>query len=160
MNSSFSTQPKLAGEKPWLSEQCGCWTRACCSLEAIKSSAVFLFPNIVTTCSGLFPPPPHGHCGFFGQMKAASKGKTSGSGLKTDASDRRLFQRQLGDRTRLFEEEKEMEGVVANQVKQIGFIVSLPHRSHTLIVLLTDNVSHRYRTKHASTLCLCFVIDY
>lgn len=85
---------------------------------------MFLFPNIITTCLGLFPQPPHGYCGFFAQMKTGSKGKTSGTRLKTDTSDLLLFQKQLDDRVRLFEEEKEMESVVENQVKQILFVVS------------------------------------
>lgn len=91
--------------------------RLCCPSEIIKGSAVFFFPNIITTCLGLFPQPPHGYRGFSGQMKIGSKGKTSGTRLKTDPSDLLLFQKQLADRIRLFEEEKEMESVVANQVK-------------------------------------------
>lgn len=50
-------------------------------------------------------------------MKIVSRGKTSGTRLKTDTSDLLLFQKQLDDRIRLFEEEKEMESSVGNQVK-------------------------------------------
>lgn len=51
-------------------------------------------------------------------MKIRSKGKTSGTRLKTDTSDLLLFQKQLDDRIRLFEEEKETENVVANKVME------------------------------------------
>lgn len=54
-------------------------------------------------------------------MKIRSKGKTSGTRLKTDTSDLLLFQKQLDDRIRLFEEEKETENVVANKVKLLLF---------------------------------------
>lgn len=57
---------------------------------------------------------------FLAQMRSRSKGKTSESGLKTDTSDLLLFQKQLDDRIRLVEEEKEMEGTVANKVKPVA----------------------------------------
>lgn len=92
-----------------------------CSSEIIKGFAVFFFPNIITTCLSLFPQPSHGYCGFFAQMKIRSKGKTSGTRLKTNTSDLLLFQKQLDDRIRLFEEETETENVVANKVKLLFF---------------------------------------
>lgn len=55
-------------------------------------------------------------------MKIRSKGKTSGNRLKTDTSDLLLFQKQMDDRIRLFEEEKETENVVANKVKLLFFL--------------------------------------
>ncbi|XP_019942666.2 limbin [Paralichthys olivaceus] len=45
-----------------------------------------------------------------------SKGKTSKARQKTDESDLLLFQKRLEDRIQLFEEEKEMESTVMNEV--------------------------------------------
>lgn len=60
---------------------------------------------------------------FFAQMKIRSKGKTTETRLKTDTSDLLLFQKQLEDRIRLSEEEKETESVVTNKVKLLFFLV-------------------------------------
>lgn len=62
---------------------------------------------------------------WFLQMNMQRKGKTKETRQEIETSDLLLFQKSLEDRIRLYEKEKEMEGIVMNKVTLYAYYKTL-----------------------------------